>query len=101
MTSAKGATINTLRNGIAMKALPIVCACLLLAVLNPTWAAEPSVVTANGTVEPSKSVDVSASMPGIIAKLGTEPGNGSNTIDYGAHVKEGAILAEFDQAPYE
>lgn len=51
-----------------------------------------SKVTASGKIQPKKKVDISASIPGKIVKLGVEEGDA---------VKQGAFLLQIDPAPYQ
>ncbi len=83
------------------QSLKIQLAAVVLLVSNFSLAAEQAVVKATGTVEPRTVVDVSAPMAGIIKRLGGDSDDGSKSIDYGSHVKKGAVLAELDTTTYE
>ena len=55
-------------------------------------------ISASGTIEPVKAVDIGAQVAGIIKSFGTDI-NGK-TIDYGSVVNEGAVLAKIDDSVY-
>src|SRR5882762_4569052 len=55
-------------------------------------------ISASGTIEPVEVVDIGAQVAGIINSFGTDI-NG-RTIDYGAVVEEGAVLAKIDDSVY-
>jgi HlyD family secretion protein len=53
-------------------------------------------ISATGTVVPEDVIDVGAQVNGQIAQFGTD--TDGNTVDYRSSVKEGAVLAEIDDA---
>jgi HlyD family secretion protein len=59
-------------------------------------AAPTKKVTAEGTVEPAEMADVYAQVAGRIVKLGADPRAKDKTIDYGATVEAGTVLAQID-----
>ncbi len=60
-----------------------------------------STIGATGTVEPEEVVDVAAQVVGRIEALGDPANPHQKTIDYGAIVDEGTVLAKIDDATYK
>ncbi len=58
-------------------------------------------VSASGTIEPVEVVDVGAQIVGMIKEFGVDPNDPDNTIDFGARVKKGTVLARIDDAIYQ
>ncbi len=58
-------------------------------------------VGATGTVEPVELIDVGAQIVGSIRSFGPDPVQPSKTIDYRSQVKQGAVLAQLDDAPHK
>jgi HlyD family secretion protein len=58
-------------------------------------------VAATGTVEPVDLIDVGAQIVGSIKSFGPDAQQPGKTIDYRSHVKQGAILAQLDDAPHK
>jgi len=58
-------------------------------------------VSATGTVEPVEVIDVGAQIIGRIKNFGPDPEQPSKTIDYGSHVKAGAVLGQIDDLPHK
>lgn len=58
-------------------------------------------VSATGTVEPVEVIDVGAQIIGRITEFGPDPQRPGKTIDYGSHVKEGDVLGQLDDLPYQ
>src|SRR5690242_8063796 len=56
-------------------------------------------ISATGTVEPMETVDVGAQVAGQIVKFGMDAAG--KPVDYGSHVKEGEMLAQIDDVPYQ
>jgi HlyD family secretion protein len=54
-----------------------------------------------GTLQPEELVDVGAQVSGPIKSLGKDPKDPTKTIDYGAQVEEGTVLAQIDPAIYQ
>lgn len=61
-----------------------------------------SAITATGTLEPEEVIDVGAQVVGRIKSMGPDPSDpqGKKTVDFGSVVKEGALLAQIDDAVY-
>lgn len=57
-------------------------------------------VSATGTVEPVEVIDVGAQIVGRVKAFGPDPNQPGKVIDFGSHVKAGAILALLDDSPY-
>lgn len=57
-------------------------------------------VSATGTVAPVEEIDVGAQIVGRIREFGPDPHQPSESIDYGSHVKKGAVLARIDDSNY-
>lgn len=58
-------------------------------------------IDATGTVEPEEVVDVGAQVFGRVESLGDPANPHQKTIDYGAVVDEGTVLAKLDDATYK
>lgn len=58
-------------------------------------------VSATGTVEPVEVIDVGAQIIGRITEFGPDPQRPGKTIDYGSQVKEGDVLGQLDDLPYQ
>jgi HlyD family secretion protein len=58
-------------------------------------------VSASGTLEPVEIVDVGAQVIGRIKSFGTDLDDPTKTIDYGAKVKEGTVLAQIDDSTFQ
>ena len=58
-------------------------------------------VSATGTVEPVEVIDVGAQIIGRITEFGPDPQRPGKTVDYGSHVKEGDVLGQLDDLPYQ
>ena len=57
-------------------------------------------ISATGTIEPEKVVDVAAQVQGQVLSFGQDPSNPGKVIDYCSQVKEGTILARIDDSLY-
>jgi HlyD family secretion protein len=58
-------------------------------------------VSATGTVEPVEVIDVGAQIIGRIQSFGPDLEKPGNSVDYCSGVKEGAVLANLDDSPYQ
>jgi len=58
-------------------------------------------ISATGTIEPERAVDVGAQVMGVIQELGVDPHDPTKTVDYCTEVEEGTVLARIDRKPYE
>jgi HlyD family secretion protein len=56
-------------------------------------------ISATGTVEPEEVINVGAQVAGMILRFGTDADG--KTIDYGARVKSGMVLADIDDSLYK
>src|SRR4051812_29083677 len=63
--------------------------------------AAASAVQAEGEVEPAEVFRVSASVPGVIGRLGPDPADNTRSVDFNTRVKRGTLLASVDAAPYQ
>lgn len=57
-------------------------------------------ISATGTVEPEEVIDVGAQIIGRIKQFGPDLEKPGKTIDFGSHVKAGAVLGQLDDSPY-
>src|SRR5437870_5699270 len=60
-----------------------------------------AVISATGTLEPEEVIDVGAQVAGRIEHFGKDPQDPSKTINYGAGVDVGTVLAELDPSLYQ
>lgn len=58
-------------------------------------------ISATGTIEPEDVIDVGAQVAGKIDRLGEDPQDSSQSIDYGSEVEQGTVLAQIDDAIYK
>jgi HlyD family secretion protein len=64
-------------------------------------AEKPRTIVATGTVEPEEVVEIGSQVNGVLAALGTDPGDPSKPIDDGSFVQKGTILAQVDPSLYQ
>jgi HlyD family secretion protein len=60
-----------------------------------------STISATGTIEPERAIDVGAQVMGVIQELGVDPKDPTKTVDYCTEVEEGAVLARIDPKTYQ
>lgn len=58
-------------------------------------------ITATGTIEPERVIDVGAQVAGLILSFGVDPHDPNKTVDYRTKVEEGTILATIDDSVYK